>query len=93
MNKLQYEDLIISHGVKCYWGAFDSKTQRVIDNQEKALKLIRTVHPNAKTCYFPVDGYYNLHTGYPDYKDICETSYDRGDVLWKGLEVLKLIEN
>jgi hypothetical protein len=90
--QIKYEDLIISHGVKCYWGAFDSKTQRVMDNREKALKLIRTVHPNAQTCYFPVEGYYSLHTGSPEYKDICSPEYDRGSVIWAGLEVLGLIE-
>lgn len=83
--EFELEELLINHQVKCYYGAFDSKTERVMSKQEKALEKIRTIHPNAKTCYFPVECYYSLHTGYPDYKDIVPPQYERGQVIYDAL--------
>ena len=42
--------------IKCYNGCFDSKTQAVIDEQERVLKLIRTKYPETKPCYFHMEG-------------------------------------
>ena len=91
MSKLNLENLTINHQVKCYWGAFDSKTERVMKNQDDALKLIQTIHPNAKTCYFPVEGTYDLHTGYPEYKTIC-TESSKGEAIYSGLLKLGLVK-
>jgi len=92
MSKFNLENLTINHQVKCYWGAFDSATERVMKNQDEALKLIQTIHGNAKTCYFPIEDTYDLHTGYPKYETIC-TSSSRGDVIYSGLLKLGLIKD
>lgn len=42
--------------IRCYYGAFDSKTQAAIDEQDRVLNLIREKYPEARVTYFPVEG-------------------------------------
>lgn len=55
-------DLDFTQQIRCYNGAFDSTSQRVIDAQEKAMLKIRTVEPEAHVTYtHGIDGGYTIH--------------------------------
>jgi hypothetical protein len=56
LKKVDHEALFISWGVRCYYGAYDSKTQAVFDYQEKAFKLVKEVVENITITYFPMEG-------------------------------------
>lgn len=55
------DNLEFTAPVRCYNGAFDSASQRVLDAQDAALALIRTVEPEAHVTYFPVEQQYVVH--------------------------------
>jgi hypothetical protein len=47
--------------VSCYNGCYDSETQRVMDEQERVLKLIQQQEPFAHVTYFPMEEMYMVH--------------------------------
>lgn len=52
--------------VKCYNGCYDSATQRVIDEQNRVMALIKAKEPDAHHTYFPAEGYHRVHKwGWP----------------------------
>lgn len=64
-NIEDFRDLDITWGVKCYYGAFDSRTDAMHRKQDRALKRIREVMPDFSVTYFPAEGKYavfNRHT-------------------------------
>lgn len=52
------DNLFITWGVKCYWGAFDSKTERVHQFRDRAMKLVKVVWPEAHVTYYPAGSFY-----------------------------------
>ncbi len=51
--------------VKCYYGAFSSNYLNAQAAQDRLMAEIRTVYPEAKTCYFPVEGVVEVNGGSP----------------------------
>lgn len=47
-------ELEFTRPVRCYNGAFDSASQRVLDNRKAVLNAIRKVEPDAHASYFAV---------------------------------------
>ena len=47
--------------IRCYDGAYDSATQRVIDAQTAALKEIRRHEPEAHVTFHPADDRWVVH--------------------------------
>lgn len=45
------DHLEFTQGVRCYNGAYDSASQRVLDNREAVLKAIREVEPEAHCAF------------------------------------------
>ena len=54
-------NLEFTQPVRCYDGAFDSASQKVIDAQNAALVKIRTVEPEAHVTYHPEGGDVVVH--------------------------------
>lgn len=52
------DDLYITWGVKCYWGAFDSKTERVHKFRDHVMKTIKVLWPEAHITYYPAGSFY-----------------------------------
>jgi hypothetical protein len=75
-----YEKLVIRHGIRCYDGAFDSKTQSVFDEQERVMKIIRTKYPEARVTYFPMEGKYLFATNVMDVSREFRPTY--GDAVY-----------
>lgn len=48
------DHLEFTQGVRCFNGAYDSASQRVLDNREAVLKAIREVEPEAHCSYYAV---------------------------------------
>lgn len=61
MAPVDLDNLEFVHVVRCYWGAYDSKTQRVIDNQNACLAAIRATEPEARVTYFPMEEVWQVH--------------------------------
>jgi len=57
----ELDNLEFTQTVRCYWGAFDSASQRVLDNQDAVLKEILKKEPEAHVTYFPVEEQYVVH--------------------------------
>lgn len=66
-------NLELPNSIKCYDGAFDSETQRVLDAQTKAMKKIQDIEPEAICTYFPVEGEYVVHTWGRHISGYCKT--------------------
>lgn len=47
--------------VKCYNGAFDSKSQQVLDAQDEVLRLVQQKEPRAHVTYFPGEEEFVVH--------------------------------
>lgn len=47
--------------VRCYNGAFDGASQRVLDARAEVMAAIREVEPKAHVTYFPVEGTWQVH--------------------------------
>lgn len=58
---IDFQELEFTSPIKCYNGAFDSKTQRVMEAQDRTLKLIRSKEPGAWVTYFPLEEQYIVH--------------------------------
>lgn len=54
-------NLEFTQPIKCYNGAYDSATQRVMDAQARALKAIQKHEPDAHVTHFPGDGTWVVH--------------------------------
>lgn len=52
MNAL--DNLEFTQGVRCYNGAYDSASQRVLDAREEVLRAIRQIEPDAHCTYYAV---------------------------------------
>ncbi len=59
--KIEAHQLEFQHPVSCYNGCYDSKSQRVIDEQARVLKLIKMKEPDAIVTYFPMEGQFVVH--------------------------------
>lgn len=55
-------DLEFTAPIHCYDGAYDSRSQRVIDAQVEALRLIQLREPEAHVTFFPVEGEWVVHS-------------------------------
>lgn len=65
MNTIEdFRDLDISWGVRCYNGAYDSRTDAMMRKQDRALARIREVMPDFHITYFPVEGKYAVYDGH-----------------------------
>jgi len=58
LEKLDLSYLYKSGPTKCFWGAFDSNTERWLRFQVDVLKLVREAIPGAHVTYFPAEAYY-----------------------------------
>lgn len=58
---INLDNLEFTAPVRCYWGALDSASQRVLDNQNAVLAAIREVEPEAHVTYFPMEGEWVVH--------------------------------
>lgn len=67
------ESLEFTHPVSCYNGCYDSKTQRVLDEQERVLRLIQRLEPEAHTTYFPMEGKTMVHVWGRDISGLCSS--------------------
>ena len=80
-------DLELPASIKCYDGAFDSETQRILDNQEKAMALIRAKEPDAHCTYFFIEQEYVVHV-YG--RAISAYTKSRGSALADAMNRLKI---
>jgi len=55
LKKVDHDALGIWWGVRCYYGAYDSRTQSVFDYQTKVLKLITESVADITITYFPME--------------------------------------
>lgn len=55
-------DLEFTSPVRCYNGAYDDESQRVLDAQDAALAKIRLTEPQARVTYLPMEGTYMVHS-------------------------------
>jgi hypothetical protein len=78
-------NLEFTQPIRCYDGAFDSASQRVLDAQAEALKRIREVEPDAICTYFPSESQYVVHAWGRTISAYCST---RGSALADALEKL-----
>lgn len=90
LEKLDLSRLYRSGIVKCYWGAFDSNTERWLRFQADVLKLVREAIPGAHVTYFPAEGYYAGFTK-DGWHSITEDYDEYGSVIHEMVEnLLKL---
>lgn len=61
MSDVAPEKLEFRTTVRCYDGAFDSKSQAVLNERTRVMKLIRQKEPEAHATYFPVEEEYVIH--------------------------------
>ncbi len=59
LKKVNQERLFIEWGVRCYNGAFDSKTSAVFNYQDQVFKWIKEAVPNITLTYFPMGHFYS----------------------------------
>lgn len=59
--------------IRCYDGAYDSASQRVLDAQEEALCRIRLKEPEAWVTYHPAEGTFVVHVCGRPLSDYCDT--------------------
>jgi hypothetical protein len=79
LRKLDLSELHIGWGVKCYYGAFDSRTDGAIRLQERVLKLLSSFAPgDVRVTYFPVEG---KHSGWCGNQEITGLRSTRGDTI------------
>lgn len=52
------DKLTISWGVRCYYGAYDSKTTRVHEFRREVLAKLKILRPRISVTYFPAGGFY-----------------------------------
>lgn len=80
-------DLEVHGPVRCYNGAYDSRTQATFDRQDAVLARIQAVCPDASCTYFPAEGYHMVHVdGWP----ITDAEPTRGSALVAALKALRL---
>lgn len=78
-------ELEFTQPVRCYDGAFDSASQRVLDNQDALLAKIREREPEAHVTYFPAEGRHQVHVwGRP----LSNMRSSRGSALLEAFQVL-----
>lgn len=75
-------DLEFTRSIRCYNGAFDSETQRVLDNQKRALDMIRTKEPEAHVTHFPMEGGWCVHVWGRELSSFCNT---KGAALYSAM--------
>lgn len=73
-----FTDLEITWGVRCYNGAFDSRTDAMHRKQARALAEVRKVVPELSITYFPVEGKY---MAFNKYKEISDWFLTRGSAI------------
>lgn len=62
MGHKNYRELMrMPADVRCYNGAFDSKSAAAIRHQENAMHLLRSREPEAHITYFPVEAMFQAH--------------------------------
>jgi hypothetical protein len=52
------DHLYINWGIRCFYGAFDGKTERVYRFREHVRKTAKKVWPKCSVTYFPAGGFY-----------------------------------
>lgn len=77
MNE-DFTDLEITWGVKCYNGAWDSRTEALFKKQDRCLQAIRKVMPNFSVTYFPAEDKY---MAFNNHQEISGWFWTRGEAL------------
>ena len=78
LKKVNQERLFIGWGVRCYNGAFDSKTSAVFNYQDQVFKWIKEAVPNINITYFPMEGFYS---GGQNYRSCTKEHSTRGGAI------------
>lgn len=78
-------ELDFTQPIRCYDGAFDSASQRVIDAQKLALEKIRQHYPKAIVTYHPAEEFFVVHEWGLALSAECST---RGSALRNAMERL-----
>lgn len=72
--------------IRCYNGAFDTASQRILDAQDGALTAIRRTEPKAHVTFFPMEEEWVVHV-YG--RQLSSYHKSKGSALADALERLK----
>lgn len=85
---MKREDLEFMQHIRCYYGAYDSASQRVIDNQARALKMLSKACEDEIACTFhSAPDVYCVHS----WGKIMAEGSTRGAAIANAMEKMNLL--